>query len=158
MSLANTIAKSVRTKIERFDKLYRILYRDYLYEDFIHQKDVHRMMDELHTRINELQAKVNEQVAAAITGANAAIAAHTHTVITAGSPGSHTGSTNSTANVAPVPAPTPVAITQIPWAEPTHAQKLATLVSQGPATAPFADSFDIQAADANINILVDIGV
>lgn len=156
MSLANSISDSIRSKIERFDKLYRILYRDYMFKDFIHKDDVLRMFNEIHERITLVQTNMNTQMSAAIAGSNAAVLGHTHPVQV--SPLSGTGATIGSVNAAPVPPAVPSAAPLIPWAEPKHIARLEELVLQGPATAPFAEGFSLQTGKANLTIRTDIGV
>ena len=157
MSLASQVLASIQTKVERFIKLYRILYRDFLFQDFIHKEDVKLMIEQLNTRITAVEANA----AAAITGAaqalHAEIAAHSHLVATAGGPAAQTGATTSTIAVAPQLPPTPQAPV-VMWSEAQHIARLNGLIALGPATAPFADGFDPQVLSGNVGILSDIGV
>lgn len=152
----SAVVSSITTKIERFRKLYRILYRDFLVFDFVHKDDVMRMNQELHQRITLLEANMNANFTALTASTNAAIIGHTHLV-----PQSPAGTNPSlpgipvTPVVPPVLSSTPI----IPWAEPQTINKLNLLIAEGPALAPLATgTFDIQAAEANATILTDIGV
>ncbi|MDD3412451.1 MAG: hypothetical protein PHY47_00460 [Lachnospiraceae bacterium] len=157
MSLASQVLASIQTKIERFIKLYRILYRDFLFQDFIHKSDVKLMIEQLNTRITTVETNAATALSSAIASVNSMVTAHSHMVSTVGGPTAQAGSTTSVINT-PVQLAAPQKAPLVPWTEAQHIARLNGLIALGPASAPFADGFDAQVLSGNIGIIADIGV
>lgn len=145
------ILDSKKTVMERFKKLYRTLYIQFINKDTMHKKDLQKIIEQLNLRISTLETNINIGFKAIDAAIPIALVAHTHTVTSPGSP-SGPGIPVSAA------APTPPSITTgleatINSLSKTEAQlnaRIGELAGQGPSTAPYADGFDPAIVNANV--------
>lgn len=160
--LTKAILDSKKTIMQRFKKLYRTLYIQFINKDTMHKKDLQKIIETLNLRITTLETTMNANFKATDANIAAAITGHLHL-----NPQAPAGSLLSGpgALVLTLP-PSPPSVTtgqesqvnSLSNGEPELNSRMGALAGQGPATAPMSDQADLEAQAANIRTVSDIAV
>lgn len=161
-ALLKQIADSKKTVLERFKKLYRTLYFQFLQFDFMHKKDLLKAIADLNARIDATEKAMNAGFKAIDASVTASVTGHTHP-----SPQAPGGTLVTGPGIASAPSvPTPPVdtsalgqnINTMAKAESQNKSRASELLSQGPATAPLSEVFSPEQLAANTvgqtNVLV----
>lgn len=156
-ALLKQIADSKKTVIERFRKLYRTLYIQFIQQDTMHKDDLKKIIETLNLRITALEISVNSNFKLIESSRLLRTIAHTHTTTTPGNP------TGPGVPVSPVPLTVPSVtagqesqINSLSSGEPAQKAKTSSLLGEGPATAPFSEGFDPEVVLANTTGTADV--
>lgn len=161
-SVLKQIIDSKTTVLERFKKLYRTLYIQFIHNDIMHKKDLQEIIQQITTRIDTLEAGVNANVQFTHAAIGIAILNHIHQA-----PQAPAGTLPTTPGIPVGPNPPAAPINTTAAGQATVSASLAEKVlrkriqeelAKGPATAPLADGIDPQVLQENLNTKVNISL
>ena len=153
MSLEN-IPFSILTVQERWIKLYRSLFHNFLKKDFVELEDFKMMHMELNGRITQLESALNSNISTTNAAIKAAIAGHLHNAPQAPAGMIPTG---PGLPQSPLQMPSPAKIPETPFYDTVMKAKDRAYLGLGPAMAPLGDGLSPEAAIASSKAVSNIG-